>query len=190
MHAHTHHARIHSHTDIHTCTHHTRTTYINTTLTRVCPHTCRHAHMHTTQCHIPYTPHTYAHTRNTPDTLYIHHTCHHHRPYHSPTLHAHTSSHTHHTHTYAHSSHTSHSQRHTPPHPLRRSFTWAGAWREHRLLADLELRHLRLIPFPSFFCLEWLETWEVFPEKKMKTLIFPAAAAPPGGGCILTDARL
>ena len=150
----------------------------------VCPHTCRHAHMHTTQCHIPYTPHINAHTRNTPDTLYIHHTCHHHMPYHSPTLPAHTAHihTTHHIHTYAHSSHTSHVQGHTPPHPLRHSFTWADALREHCLLADLELWHLRLIPFSSFFCLEWLETWKVFPEKKMKTLIFPAAAAPPGGG--------
>lgn len=70
---------------------------------------------------------------------------------------------------------------HTPPlslHPL----TWAGALSECRLLAGLELGHLRLIPFPSLFYLEWLETWEVFPEKKMEKLICPPAAS-------LTDAQ-
>ena len=54
----------------------------------------------------------------------------------------------------------------------KNSFTWAGALREHCLLACLELWHLQLIPLSSFFYLEWLETWKVFPEKKMKNSFF------------------
>lgn len=65
------------------------------------------------------------------------------------------------------------------PHP----FTWAGALSERRLGAGLELGHLQLIPFPSLLYLERLETWEVFPEKKMEKMICPAAAS-------LTDAGL
>ena len=127
--------------------------------------------------HMPYTLHMYTFTHNTPNIRHTHtaymplpHSCTHiHRctcTHHTPMLHAPT----YYTHTYRLKPHITH--RCTHPHPPKNSFTWAGALREHCLLACLELWHLQLIPLSSFFYLEWLETWKVFPEKKMKNSFF------------------
>lgn len=109
------------------------------------------------------TPSAQAHTHGPHHTAHrqvdAHHTTHQHTPCYTP-YHVHCCSHTHCT---------------LPP-TLPTPFTWAGALGECRLLAGLELGHLQLIPFPSLFHLEWLETWEVFP-KKMEKLICPAVAS-------------
>lgn len=138
-------------------------------------HNCQQAcsHVYNT-CHTPYTcthPHTIHQTYDT----HIQHTRHYHIH-----AHTHTDAHVHiippcymHSHTaHIHTQATHHTQMHPPPHPPKNSFTWAGALREHCLQACLELWHLQLIPLSSFFYLEWLETWKVFPEKKMKNSFF------------------
>ena len=166
MHAHISHMHNFTHTTQQTLYKHTCTTYINAH---------RHAHMYTT--HATYPAHVHTHTQYTKHTTYTH-------SIHAITtfMHTHTRMHmytsyphatcTHILHTYIHTQATHHTQVHPPPHPPKKSFTWAGALREHCLLACLELWHLQLIPLSSFFYLEWLETWKVFPEKKMKNSFF------------------
>lgn len=133
-----------------------------------CPQACSHVY---STCHIPYTG-THSHTKHTtyiytiyPTTTFMHT----HTQIHMYTSYPHATC-THILHTYIHTQATHHTQVH--PQPPKNSFTWAGALREHCLLACLELWHLQLIPLSSFFYLEWLETWKVFPEKKMKNSFF------------------
>lgn len=76
--------------------------------------------------------------------------------------------------------------RHAHPHALQIFLTWTGALSKHYLLTGLGFGHLQLIPFSSFFDLEWLETCKVFPGKKMEKPVCPTAAVLLGG--TLTDA--
>lgn len=141
---------------IHHSRHYTYSTY---------PHTCRCTHTH----------HMYTyHTHDPLQQAYCTHTAH---------THTHVPMHTHSTCTYDLQQHTLHIYStyphtrvdthvpHAHPQALQTLLTWAGALSKHYLLTGLGLWHLQLVPFSSFFDLEWLETWKVFPGKKMEKLV-------------------